>query len=63
MIYIEIVCDGCTRTPWGESYGKGSLKRLKAYAKQDGWKTIKGKIYCPRCQQILKAMSKVRKTR
>ncbi len=54
MIWIEIVCDGCNENPWGESYRKGSVQRMKEYAKQNGWKTIKGKIYCPNCQRILK---------
>ena len=62
MVWIEIVCDGCSHSPCGESYRKGSLKRIKAEAKEYGWKTIKGKIYCPKCQKILKAMAKVRKT-
>ncbi len=55
MVWIEMVCDGCNYNPYGEPYEKGSLKRIKAEAKQNGWKTIKGKIYCPKCQQVLKA--------
>ena len=62
MIWIEMVCDGC-QSPCGESYRKGSLKRIKAEAKGYGWKTIKGKMYFPDVKKILKAMEKVRKTR
>lgn len=58
MIWIEIVCDGCNDNPFGESYRKGSLTRLKQWAKQNGWKIIKGKIYCPNCQSKLKANKK-----
>lgn len=36
MIWIEIVCDGCSNNPWGESYRKGSVQRIKAIAKQYG---------------------------
>jgi len=55
MIWIEVVCDSCNDNPWGESYKKGSVQRIKAKVKQEGWKTVKGKIYCPDCQLKLKA--------
>ncbi len=55
MFWIELMCDGCNDNPWGERYRKGSVNRLKTNAKADGWKTIKGKLYCPKCQQRLKA--------
>lgn len=55
MIWIEIVCDGCNDNPWGEFYRKGSVQRIKASAKSNGWKVIKGKLYCPNCQIRLKA--------
>lgn len=55
MIWIEIVCDCCSCNPLGEWYRKGSVARLKQLEKQYGWKTIKGKIYCPDCQLKLKA--------
>ena len=58
MIWIEVVCDGCSNNPCGESYQKGSITRLKKEVKTYGWKTIKGKIYCPDCQKILKNRSK-----
>ena len=58
MIWIEIVCDGCNDNPWGERYRKGSLTRLKQNVKHDGWKTIKGKIYCPKCIQRIKESEK-----
>ncbi len=54
MIWIELVCDGCNASPYGEIYGKGVVQMIKDWAKQDGWKTIKGKVYCPTCQQRLK---------
>ena len=60
MIWIEMVCDGC-QSPCGESYRKGSLKRIKAEAKGYGWKTIKGKMYCPRCQKNFKSNGKSEK--
>ena len=57
MIWIEIVCDGCNDNPFGEFYRKGSIQRIKAIAKSDGWKIIKGNIYCPKCQEKKKAES------
>lgn len=54
MIWIEIVCDGCNYNPFGEFYRKGSIQRIKATAKSAGWKTIKGNIYCPKCQERMK---------
>ena len=54
MIWIEIVCDGCNNNPFGEFYRKGSIQRIKALAKSDGWKVIKGRMYCPKCQEIMK---------
>lgn len=53
MVWIEIVCDRCNDAPWGESYRRGSVQRLKEITKQCGWKTIKGKLYCPNCQAII----------
>ena len=55
MIWIELVCDGCNDNPWGEYYRKGSVARIKANAKANGWKTINGKIYCPECQARMRA--------
>lgn len=54
MVWVEIVCDGCNNSPYGETYMQGSDKRLKDMAKREGWKTIKGKIYCTECQLKLK---------
>ena len=54
MIWVEIVCDGCCDNPYGETYISNSVSRLKKKAKEAGWKTIKGKMYCPRCQERLK---------
>lgn len=54
MIYIEIVCDGCCYNPFGNEYTQGSVSKLKKEAKEAGWKTIKGKIYCPKCQERMK---------
>ena len=58
MIWIEMVCDGCNANPYGETYRKGAAQMIKDQAKQGGWKTIKGKIYCPDCQRILKEESR-----
>lgn len=54
MIWVEIVCDGCNDNPLGEFYRKGSIQRIKANAKSDGWKFIKGGMYCPKCQEKMK---------
>lgn len=58
MIWIEMVCDRCMNNPFGERYKKGSVERLKRYAKQDGWKTVNGKIYCPNCYKVIKGSTK-----
>ena len=54
MVWIEIVCDGCNDSPFGESYKSNSVSRLKKAAKDAGWRTINGKIYCPECQNKVK---------
>lgn len=56
MIWIEAVCDGCMCAPFGEHYRKGSITRLNESIKNDGWKKIGKKIYCPECAKTLKAM-------
>lgn len=53
MVWIEIVCDGCYDNPIGETYKK-SVSTIKKKAKENGWKTINGKIYCPKCQERMK---------
>ena len=55
MIWIEIVCDGCNYNPWGEHYRRGSIAQLNAKAKECGWKITNGKIYCPECQERMRA--------
>ena len=58
MIWIEIVCDECNRVQCGEYYREGSVTRIKADAKANGWKTINGKMYCPNCFEKLKEKNK-----
>lgn len=58
MIWIEIVCDGCMYTPFGESYRKGSVSKLKKDAKNANWKEVDGKIYCPECYKKMKRKAK-----
>jgi len=54
MVWIEMVCDGCNENPFGEEYMSNSVSRIKKEAKEAGWKTINGKIYCPECQERMK---------
>jgi hypothetical protein len=49
-----MVCDGCNENPFGEEYMSNSVSRIKKEAKEAGWKTINGKIYCPECQERMK---------
>ena len=53
MIWIEVVCDGCCDNTFGETYRSNSVSKLKKEVKEAGWKTINGKIYCPKCQERL----------
>ena len=57
MIWIEIVCDSCCDNPFGETYRSNSVSTLKKKAKESGWKTINGKIYCNKCQERMKKKS------
>lgn len=54
MIWVEIVCDGCNFNPFGEEYRSTSVSRIKKKAKEAGWKTIDGKIYCPECKEKMR---------
>ena len=54
MVWVEIVCDGCSSNPFGEIYMSNSVSKIKKKAKEAGWKTIDGKIYCPECQERMK---------
>lgn len=54
MIWVEIVCDGCYDNPYGNTYSRDSVSRLKKKVKEAGWKTIKGEIFCPKCQERMK---------
>ncbi len=55
MIWIETVCDICNTTCTGMVYKQGhNIALLKAETKDCGWKTIKGILYCPECQERLK---------
>ncbi len=54
MIWIELVCDGCSYNPFGSRYRRDSVKDLKMRAKLAGWKVINGSLYCPKCQQKIK---------
>jgi hypothetical protein len=55
MIWIEVVCDGCNNNLFGETYRSNSVSRIKKEAREAGWKTIKGKIYCTECQERMKS--------
>lgn len=54
MIWVEIVCDGCSTDPFGEMYTSNSISKMKKKTKEAGWKTINEKIYCPECQEKMK---------
>ena len=57
MVWIEMVCDCCNDTCGGRSYKNGAIANLRIEAKKLGWKTIKGKTYCPLCQERMRGNS------
>lgn len=52
MIVVEtfIVCDGGCGMTFGVDNRERTGKRHRIEAKQEGWKVVRNKDYCPKCK-------------